>query len=62
MLFADPKIQRIIADPSPQNKKIIHLLRKAGFSDLGEIVTPDGRALLMELRRAVEPDDLSATE
>jgi RimJ/RimL family protein N-acetyltransferase len=42
-------IHRIIADPSPQNLKIIKLLKKIGFDSLGEIETPDGAALLMEL-------------
>ncbi|MCM2282100.1 MAG: acetyltransferase [Bdellovibrionaceae bacterium] len=51
MLFKDPMILRIIADPSPSNGKIIHLLRKAGFESQGEIETPDGKALLMELLR-----------
>jgi RimJ/RimL family protein N-acetyltransferase len=51
MLFADPRIQRIIADPSPKNARIIHLLKKVGFQPNAEIDTPDGRALLMELRR-----------
>jgi RimJ/RimL family protein N-acetyltransferase len=50
-LFANPKIERIIADPSPTNKRIIHLLNNAGFRSVGEIKTPDGQALLMEIRR-----------
>jgi len=51
MLFQDPSIQRIIADPSPSNGKIIHLLQKSGFKSQGEITTPDGKALLMERLR-----------
>lgn len=50
-LFQDSKICRIIADPDPQNKKIINLLKKAGFHSCGEIQTPDGQALFMELKR-----------
>lgn len=52
MLFQDPKIMRIIADPSPSNGKIIRLLRKAGFESKGEIETPDGKALFMEHLRS----------
>jgi RimJ/RimL family protein N-acetyltransferase len=51
MLFANHRIKRIIADPSPKNARIIHLLKKAGFQPNAEIETPDGRALLMELWR-----------
>jgi len=51
MLFANSKVKRIIADPSPKNERIIHILAKAGFSSNGLIDTPDGSALLMELRR-----------
>lgn len=51
MLFAMPEVQRIIADPSPRNERIIRLLVKAGFNSMEQIFTPDGTALLMELRR-----------
>jgi RimJ/RimL family protein N-acetyltransferase len=51
MLFANPEVQRIIADPAPENKRIIGLLERAGFRDCGEIETPDGKALLLEIRR-----------
>ncbi len=51
MLFAKPEVQRIIADPSPSNERIIRLLAKAGFGSKGQIETPDGPALLMELHR-----------
>ncbi len=50
-LFKDKSINRIIADPSPNNLKIIHLLTKCGFQSKGEINTPDGKAILMELKR-----------
>lgn len=50
-LFANSKINRIIADPSPTNARIIHLLKKAGFESKGEIETPDGKAILLELKR-----------
>jgi RimJ/RimL family protein N-acetyltransferase len=51
LLFQDSKICRIIADPSPQNEKIINLLKNVGFVSSGEIQTPDGQALFMELNR-----------
>ena len=51
MLFANPKINRIIADPSLENKKIIYLLGESGFVAEGEIDTPDGRALFMYVRK-----------
>lgn len=51
LLFKDFKISRIIADPSPRNEKIINLLKRNGFISSGEIQTPDGPALFMELKR-----------
>lgn len=50
-LFENANIDRIIADPSPRNERIVHLLAKAGFRSRGEIHTPDGPAILMEVRR-----------
>jgi RimJ/RimL family protein N-acetyltransferase len=46
-LFADPSVTRIQTDPSPQNRRAIRCYEKAGFQAVGEIDTPDGRALLM---------------
>jgi RimJ/RimL family protein N-acetyltransferase len=51
MLFKDPDVKRIIADPTPTNEKIINLLKKLGFASTGIIQTPDGEALFMELKR-----------
>ena len=50
-LFADPAVTRIQTDPSPDNERAIRCYRRAGFVDRGEIVTPDGPALLMVRRR-----------
>lgn len=47
MLFMDPAVTRVQTDPSPQNHRAIRAYEKAGFSAVGEIDTPDGRALLM---------------
>ena len=46
-LFADPAVNRIQTDPAPDNERAIRCYRRAGFVDQGEVVTPDGRALLM---------------
>ena len=51
-LFADPSVTRIQTDPSPENKRAIRCYEKAGFHAVGEIETPDGRALLMICDRA----------
>lgn len=38
--------------PAPHNLRAIHCYRTAGFSDVGEVMTPDGLAWLMRWRRA----------
>ena len=50
-LFADVAVTRIQTGPSPDNQRAIRCYRRAGFVDRGEIVTPDGRALLMVRER-----------
>ncbi len=52
-LFADPAVTRIQTDPSPVNLRAIRCYEKAGFDALGEMDTPDGRALLMVCQRTV---------
>ncbi len=54
-LFADPAVTRIQTDPSPGNGRAIRCYEKAGFHPVGEIDTPDGRALLMVCDRAESP-------
>lgn len=46
-LFKDPSVTRIQADPDPTNGRAIRAYEKAGFRAHGQIVTPDGPALLM---------------
>ncbi|RYX80334.1 GNAT family N-acetyltransferase [bacterium] len=50
-LFADPKVQSIIADPNPDNLRSIRCFEKAGFLIERHMETPDGQALLMRLCR-----------
>jgi RimJ/RimL family protein N-acetyltransferase len=46
-LFDDPAVTRVQTDPTPANGRAIRCYLKAGFRAVGEIDTPDGRALLM---------------
>ena len=46
-LFADPAVTRVQTDPDPSNRRAIRCYAKAGFRSVGEVDTPDGRALLM---------------
>lgn len=50
-VFRRHSAERIITDPSLNNPMAIRCYEKAGFKPFGEIETPDGRALLMELGR-----------
>lgn len=47
-LLTQPDCKKIISDPSPDNVAAIRCYSKAGFRSVGEIDTPNGRALLME--------------
>jgi RimJ/RimL family protein N-acetyltransferase len=46
-LFADPAVTKVQTDPAPHNVRAIRCYRRAGFVPQGEVVTPDGPALLM---------------
>ena len=46
-LFADPAVTKVQTDPAPHNLRAIRCYRRAGFLPVGEVVTPDGPALLM---------------
>ncbi|HEX8253632.1 MAG TPA: GNAT family N-acetyltransferase, partial [Thermoanaerobaculia bacterium] len=50
-LFFDPAVTRIQTDPRPENARAIRCYEKAGFRAVGEVETPDGRALLMICER-----------
>ncbi|MBX3627426.1 MAG: GNAT family N-acetyltransferase [Rhizobacter sp.] len=50
-LFADPAVTVVQTDPAPHNLRAIRCYRAAGFSDVGEVMTPDGPAWLMRWRR-----------
>jgi RimJ/RimL family protein N-acetyltransferase len=47
----DPRATKVQADPSPDNARAIRAFEKAGLRRLGEVTTPDGRALLMVVER-----------
>jgi len=51
MLFEDPRVTKVQIDPEPENKRAVGCYRKVGFRDIGEVDTPDGRALLMKIER-----------
>ena len=55
-LFAYPAVTRVQTDPSPRNRRAIRCYEKAGFRAVGEVETPDGRALLMVCDRAALAD------
>ncbi len=48
MLCSNFDIEKIIIDPTPDNKRAIRCYEKVGFKGIGEIETPDGTACLME--------------
>jgi len=50
-LFRDPAVTRVQTDPDPRNARAIRCYEKAGFRAVGEVVTPDGPALLMVCER-----------
>lgn len=51
-LFKVLPVNKIIVDPSPKNFTAINCFEKVGFNKIGEIITPDGNALLMDIHRA----------
>jgi RimJ/RimL family protein N-acetyltransferase len=50
-LFTDVAVTRMQTDPDPTNARAIRCYEKVGFRPLGNIATPNGRALLMVLDR-----------
>jgi RimJ/RimL family protein N-acetyltransferase len=55
MIFGDPEVTIVQADPDPNNHRAIRCYTKAGFAAVGQVVTPDGMALLMRCSRAALP-------
>ena len=53
-LFQDPLVTKVQTDPSPENERAIRCYRQVGFIDVGEVVTPDGLALLMVKERSLQ--------
>jgi len=53
-LFSDPAVSKVQADPNPSNRRAIRCYLKAGFVPVGEVVTPDGPALLMRCERPTQ--------
>jgi RimJ/RimL family protein N-acetyltransferase len=51
-LFAEPSVTRVQCDPAPSNHRAVRCYEKAGFYAVGEVVTPDGPALLMYCDRS----------
>jgi RimJ/RimL family protein N-acetyltransferase len=51
LLFRDPEVTKIQADPAPDNGRAIRAYEKAGFRAQGVVNTPDGPALLMSINR-----------
>lgn len=50
-LFTDPMVTKVQTDPDVSNARAIRCYEKAGFRRVGEVDTPDGRALLMVVER-----------
>lgn len=50
-LFLDPAVTKVQTDPSPRNLRAIRCSLKAGFHEHGEVMTPDGPALLLVRNR-----------
>ncbi|MDX1803485.1 MAG: GNAT family N-acetyltransferase [Alcanivorax sp.] len=51
LLFRDPAVTTLIADPAPDNLRAVGCFAAAGFIARHIVSTPDGPALLMELTR-----------
>lgn len=56
LLFSDPQVSKIQADPAPNNLRAIRCYEKAGFRRIKTIVTPDGPAIYMLQSRPTPMD------
>lgn len=52
LVLSDAGVTKVQADPAPENERAIRSYKRAGFETVGEVDTPDGRALLMIRARA----------
>jgi RimJ/RimL family protein N-acetyltransferase len=50
-LFSNPGVTKVQTDPDPSNARAIRCYEKVGFLRVGNIVTPNGQALLMAFER-----------
>lgn len=50
-LFQDETITKVQTDPAPENQRAIRCYQRVGFVSVGEVITPDGAALLMVKQR-----------
>lgn len=50
-LFSNPDIKRIVVDVDPVNKRAIKCYENVGFQFVKELMTPDGRAYLMKIKK-----------
>jgi RimJ/RimL family protein N-acetyltransferase len=51
-LLQDSAVTKVQTDPSPENRRAIRCYTKAGFKPVGNVITPDGPALLMVCERS----------
>lgn len=51
LLFEDKHVTEIRVDPRPDNLRAIRCYEKVGFQKIKTIITPDGLALMMVLKR-----------
>ena len=51
LLFENPNIKKIITDVDPNNHRAIRCYEKAKLVFVKELMTPDGLAYLMEIKK-----------
>lgn len=61
-LFLNPNIKKIITDVDPKNSRAIRCYEKSGFVFNKKIITPDGLAYLMEIKRNPDSSRDSSTQ
>ena len=62
LLFSDPAVTKLQADPAPHNHRAIRCYEKAGFVQQKATITPDGPAIYMvQTRQSFESGRGSAS-